>query len=104
MSILIHDPIFQSAARTPDAEALVDGAQRCSYAALAAQIDAACALFLAQGLRPGERIAVYMEKRIENVVALFGAASAAACSCRLIPCSSRRRWRTSWPTATCACW
>jgi len=82
MSILIHDPIFESAARTPDAEALVDGAQRCSYAALAAQIDAACALFLAQGLRPGERIAVYMEKRIENVVALFGAAAA---GCVFVP-------------------
>ena len=82
MSILIHDSIFQSAARTPDAEALVDGAQRCSYAGLAQQVDAACALFLAQGLRPGERIAVYMEKRIENVVALFGAAAA---GCVFVP-------------------
>jgi len=82
MSILIHDCIFDSAARTPDAEALIDGAERFSYAALAAQVNAASALFLAHGVRPGERIAVYMEKRIESVVALFGAAAA---GCVFVP-------------------
>ncbi len=35
MNHLIHDFIFDSAARTPDAEALVYGAQRSHYAALA---------------------------------------------------------------------
>ena len=82
MSILIHDSIFDSAARTPDAEALVDGTARCSYAALAAQVEDACAMLLAQGLQPGERVAVYMEKRIENVVAMFGAAAA---GCVFVP-------------------
>lgn len=78
MNHLIHDSIFDSAARTPDAEALVYGAQRCTYGALAGQVTAMAALLLARGLQPGERVAVYMEKRIENVAAMFGA-SAAGC-------------------------
>jgi len=82
MNHLIHDSIFDSAARTPDALALAYGAERCTYAALAARVSAAAALFLACGLRPGERVAVYMEKRIENVVAMFGAAAA---GCVFVP-------------------
>lgn len=82
MNHLIHDSIFNSAARTPNAEALVYGEVRCTYAALALQVRAAAALFLAHGLGPGERVAVYMEKRIENVVAMFGAAAA---GCVFVP-------------------
>ncbi len=82
MNHLIHDSIFDSAARTPDAPALAYGAERRTYAALAASVRAAAALFLARGLRPGERVAVYMEKRIENVVAMFGAAAA---GCVFVP-------------------
>ncbi len=82
MNHLIHDSIFDSAARTPDAQALAYGAARCTYAELAAQVRAAAALFLAHGLQPGERVAVYMEKRIENVVAMFGAAAA---GCVFVP-------------------
>ena len=78
MNHLIHDSIFDSAARTPDAEALVYGAQCCTYRTLAGQVTAMAALLLARDLQPGERVAVYMEKRIENVAAMFGA-SAAGC-------------------------
>jgi acyl-CoA synthetase (AMP-forming)/AMP-acid ligase II len=82
MNHLIHDSIFDSAARTPDAEALADGAARCTYVELAQQVGAAAALLLSHGMRPGERIAIYMEKRIENVVAMFGAAAA---GCVFVP-------------------
>jgi acyl-CoA ligase (AMP-forming) (exosortase A-associated) len=82
MNHLIHDSIFDSAARTPDAEALVYGAQRCTYHTLASQVTAMAALLLARGLQPGERVAVYMEKRIENVAAMFGAAAA---GCVFVP-------------------
>jgi acyl-CoA ligase (AMP-forming) (exosortase A-associated) len=82
MNYLIHDSIFDSAARTPDAQALCDGAIRCTYVELAQQVGAAAALLLAHGLQAGERVAVYMEKRIENVVAMFGAAAA---GCVFVP-------------------
>jgi len=82
MSDLIHDFIFDSARRTPNAEALVHGAERCSYAQLAALVRQVAALLLEQGLGSGDRVAVYMEKRSENVAAMFGAAAA---GCVFVP-------------------
>jgi acyl-CoA ligase (AMP-forming) (exosortase A-associated) len=82
MNHLIHDSLFDSAARTPDAEALAYGDRRCSYAQLAAQVRAVAALCLRTPLEAGARVAVYMEKRIENVAALFGAAAA---GCVFVP-------------------
>jgi acyl-CoA ligase (AMP-forming) (exosortase A-associated) len=82
MNHLIHDSLFDTAARTPDAEALAYGERRCSYAQLAAQVQAVAALLLRTPLEAGARVAVYMEKRVENVVALFGAAAA---GCVFVP-------------------
>lgn len=82
MNHLIHDSLFESAARTPAAEALAYGDRRSSYAQLAAQVRAVAALLLRTGLEPGARVAVYMEKRIENVAAMFGAAAA---GCVFVP-------------------
>ena len=76
MSDLVHDFIFHSAARTPSAEALVHGRHRLDYAALAGAVRGAAAALLAAGLERGERVAVYMEKNLENVAAMFGAAAA----------------------------
>lgn len=76
MSDLVHEFIFHSAARTPRAEALVYGARRLDYAALASLVGASRDALLAHGLGLGERVAVYMEKNVENVAAMFGAAAA----------------------------
>jgi acyl-CoA ligase (AMP-forming) (exosortase A-associated) len=73
MSDLIHDFIFQSAQRAPAAEALVHGDVRLDYAALAHTVQRAAGALLACGLGRGERVAVYLDKRIETVAALFGA-------------------------------
>lgn len=75
-SYLVHDFIFSSAERAPAAEALVDGARRLTYAQLATLTKRTCAALRARGARRGERVAVYMEKNIEHVAALFGAAAA----------------------------
>jgi acyl-CoA ligase (AMP-forming) (exosortase A-associated) len=82
MNHLIHDSLFETAGRTPAAEALAYGARRCSYAQLAAQVRAVAALLLRERLEPGARVAVYMEKRIDNVAAMFGAAAA---GCVFVP-------------------
>jgi acyl-CoA ligase (AMP-forming) (exosortase A-associated) len=78
MSTLLHDFLLDAAARTPGAEALVHGAQRLDYAALAHEVTQAAQRILAQGVRRGERVAVYLEKRVENVAAMFGASLAGA--------------------------
>ena len=76
MSELIHHFIFDSARRTPGAPALVHGERRLDYAALAESVTRAAHGLLALGLQRGERVAVYMEKNVENVAAMFGAAAA----------------------------
>jgi len=78
MSDLIHDFIFDSARRTPGAEALVHGAARLDYGALAAAVRRGAGALLGAGVGRRERVAVYLEKRIENVAAMFGAALAGA--------------------------
>ena len=78
MSDLIHEFIFRSARSSPHAEALVYGAQRLDYATLAAQVQHTANALRGLGLARGQRVAVYLEKNIENVVAMFGAAAAGA--------------------------
>jgi len=76
MSDLIHDFIFHSARRAPSAPALVHGKLTLDYAALADAVRRAAQALLGCGLQRGERVAIYMEKRVENVAAMFGAALA----------------------------
>ena len=76
MTHLIQDLVFESANRFPDKEALVYQRNRLSYADLAVEIDSVRKSLLALGLDRGERVAVYLEKRIEAVTSLFGAAAA----------------------------
>jgi len=78
MPDLIHDFLFDSARRAPGAEALVHGAHRLDYACLAARVEEAAGAFVAAGVGRGERVAVYLDKQVENVAALFGASAAGA--------------------------
>lgn len=78
MPDLIHDFIFDSAARDPAAPALADAARRLDYAALADAVELAAGALGQAGIARGERVAVYLDKRIENVAAMFGAALAGA--------------------------
>ncbi|PHV05296.1 acyl-CoA ligase (AMP-forming), exosortase A system-associated [Janthinobacterium sp. BJB412] len=78
MSQLVHDLLFEAARRAPGAEALVHGARRLDYAALAEAVRGAAGALLRQGLGRQERLAVYLEKNLENVTAMFGAAAAGA--------------------------
>ncbi len=76
MAALIHEFIFRSADRTPNEEALTYRERRLDYAALAGEVESTAAAMLALGLGRGERVAVWLEKRVETVAALFGAAAA----------------------------
>ncbi len=78
MSDLVHDLIFTSARRNPAAQALAHGAERLDYAGMARAVRDAAASLLAAGIGRRERVAVYLEKRVENVCAMFGASAAGA--------------------------
>ena len=76
LSGLVHELIHERAFVAPDAEALVDQHRRLSYAGLARRLDAIADALLTAGLFRSERVAVYLEKRVETVVALFGTSAA----------------------------
>ncbi len=82
MTELIHHLIEHSATREPDAAALRDGKRDLAYGELSRAVHQAAYLYLGLGLSRGERIAVWLDKRLESVVALFGAAAA---GCVFVP-------------------
>ncbi|MFF2120243.1 amino acid adenylation domain-containing protein [Kitasatospora sp. NPDC058184] len=60
------------AARTPEAEALVAGAERLSYAQLNARANRIAHWLLARGVRPGDTVALMYERSADLVAALLG--------------------------------
>lgn len=76
MPSLFHELIYQSAIRNPDSVALADQKQHLSYAALSEAVQSIARTLHALGLGRGERLAVYLEKRPETVIALFAASAA----------------------------
>jgi len=77
-STLLPDLIASAMARTPAATALIHGSQSLSYAELSQSVQRCAAGLVGLGLQRGERVAIYLEKRFEGVVASFGAAAAGA--------------------------
>lgn len=72
----IDELIAVMADRSPDAVALQYDGASLDYAGLDREVAAVADLYLANGLKRLERVAVYMEKRLETVAALFGASRA----------------------------
>jgi len=76
MPDLIHELLLHSADARPDAPALMHQDVRLHYGAAASCVQACASALLELGLRRGERVGVYLEKRPETVLAIFGAARA----------------------------
>jgi acyl-CoA ligase (AMP-forming) (exosortase A-associated) len=75
---LLHELPLRTAAQSPDRIALIAGSQRLSYADLGGLVGAFVNGLTALGIRRGERVAVWLDKRVETVVASFGSAAAGA--------------------------
>ena len=76
MAQLLHHLIEESAAAYPGATALIYQGDTIAYASLASAVQRVAATCRSLGLQRGERVAVFLEKRLETPVALFGAATA----------------------------
>ena len=76
MAELLHELISETAKCMPEREALVYQKSRLSYGELAAEVSRVAGTLLGLGLAKSERVAVYLEKRIETVTAMFGASAA----------------------------
>src|SRR5262245_61441228 len=77
-STLLHELPVSTAERAGDHAALSFGSAALSYAELAWQLAQFASGMRALGVERGERVAVYLDKRFETVVACFGAAAAGA--------------------------
>ncbi len=82
MSQLLHELVTSTAARSPEAIALEYRDHRLSYAELAQQIQQTADGLVGLGLRPGERVAMFLPKQVEAVLSMFGAAAA---GCTFVP-------------------
>ena len=75
-SFLLPELIERSAAATPQSLALSYGTASLNYADLARQINEFSSGLIGVGLARSERVAIYLEKRFETVIASFGAPAA----------------------------
>ena len=75
-STLLHELIFNARDLSEAAPALSDGKITICYGDLAALTSRFASALSSVGLARGERVAIYLEKRIETVVASFGAPAA----------------------------
>lgn len=74
----VQDLLAGAAALSPDAPALTYRRETMSYEGAWSGAQAVAGRLLSLGLERGDRVAVYLEKRIETVLAIFGAATAGA--------------------------
>src|SRR5215471_11554310 len=76
MAELVHELIGDSAVRSPHRDALKYGSHLLSYAELASEVNSFAVAMIGVGLQRADRVAIYAEKRLETIVAMFGAAAA----------------------------
>lgn len=76
MAFLLHQLIVESARRAPDAPALFWKQERLDYAALGEAVAQAAAGLRALGVDRDQRVAVYLPKQFETVIAMFGSMAA----------------------------
>src|SRR3977135_4123444 len=67
----IYSLVRDHARRAPEKFALRDRSRRLGYGELAAAVDALAADLAARGVKPGERVAVWLPSRMESVIALL---------------------------------
>ncbi|MFJ9906788.1 FadD3 family acyl-CoA ligase [Streptomyces sp. NPDC101152] len=78
--------VRSAAERYADAEAVVDGRVRVSYAELGARVDRVAAACVANGVAVGDRVGIWAPNSLEWMVAALGAVSAGAV---LVPLNTR---------------
>jgi acyl-CoA synthetase (AMP-forming)/AMP-acid ligase II len=89
--MLLHEYLTRSARLTPDKVALVCGQVRSTYGELAAAAGSFAGFLVEQGLRKGDRVAVYIDSSPETVIAIFGVLQAGGCLVVINPATQAER-------------
>lgn len=78
MDFLVHHMLRTSALRAPEKEAMVHGQTRLSYQEVARQVSSLASGLHRAGLERGERIGIYLEASVPQVISIFAASEANA--------------------------
>ena len=76
MDYLIHHMLHGSARRWPDKEAMVHGPRRLSYGEVASRCTSAAMGLRHAGMRRGDRVGIYLDPSIDQVLSIFSIAQA----------------------------
>ena len=76
MDYLVHHIMRTSAYRTPEKEALIHNDERLSYEDVARRVGALAAGLQQAGLKRGDRLGIYLEPSVPQVLAIFAASQA----------------------------
>jgi acyl-CoA ligase (AMP-forming) (exosortase A-associated) len=76
MDFLIHHMLHSSAKRAAEKEALVQGDRRLNYGELARQTTALAAGLRCAGIARGDRVGIYLEASVEQVLSIFAISEA----------------------------
>ncbi|HEV8563428.1 MAG TPA: AMP-binding protein, partial [Actinomycetota bacterium] len=85
MAYLLHQLLRDSALRDPRHEAVRCAGRSLTYRELDAASDAIAEALIEAGIRPGDRVAVHMTKRVEVVACIYGVLKAGAAYVPLDP-------------------
>ena len=72
MDFLLHHMLRSSTSRSPEKEALVHGDERLTYAEVSARVSGLASGLRAAGLQRGERVGIYLDPSIAQVLSIFG--------------------------------
>jgi acyl-CoA synthetase (AMP-forming)/AMP-acid ligase II len=78
MDFLIWHLLRESARRSPEKEALAHGEERLNYGQVARRVDGLAVGLRSAGLRRGDRMGIYLEASIPQVISIFGISRAEA--------------------------
>lgn len=76
MDFLLHHMLRASASRSPEKEALVHGNDRFTYAEVSARVSGLASGLRAAGLQRGERVGIYLDPSVAQVLSIFGVSQA----------------------------
>lgn len=85
MAYVLHQLLIASARRTPDKTAVIFHEHTLSYAELDALTDRLAGVLRAQGVKPGNRVGIYVSKSLASVVSVFAILKTGACYVPLDP-------------------
>ena len=87
----LHDLLANSVERFPDKVAIIDGDRSFTYSDLMRQSRALAEALLESGVKPGDRIGVYLDKSWEAVVAVFAVSQTGAAFININPVLKERQ-------------